>query len=325
MNSRKTHRLEAARLEKLQKIGDLGLDPWGHRFDGHIPISEAREKCPEESGTDGETVRVAGRIMLRNNRGKLKFYHVQDWTGRIQLMVSRGDLSEEQWELVGALDLGDLIGIDGRLRVSQTGEKTIFAEKLTMLCKSLAQPPEKFHGAKDVEMLLRQRSIDLIYNEGVLDRMLKRTRIIHSIRQTLSGEGFVEVETPVLHAVAGGAAARPFITEHNTLGIELFMRIALELHLKRLMVGGVERVYEIGRVFRNEGIDATHNPEFTMIELYQAYGDYGSMMDLVEKIVVDAAEMLGDGMILPWGEDQIDFTPPWPRKTYAELFAEHAG
>ena len=325
MNSRKPHRLEAARLEKLQKIRDLGLDPWGQRYDGHIPISEAREKCPEESGTDGETVRVAGRIMLRNNRGKLKFYHVQDWTGRIQLMVSRGDLSDEQWELVGALDLGDLVGIDGRLRVSQTGEKTIFAEKITMLCKSLAQPPEKFHGAKDVEMLLRQRSIDLIYNEGVLDRMLKRTRIIHSIRQTLSDEGFVEVETPVLHAVAGGAAARPFITEHNTLGIELFMRIALELHLKRLMVGGVERVYEIGRVFRNEGIDATHNPEFTMIEVYQAYGDYGSMMDLTEKIVVDAAEMLGDGMVLPWGDDEVDFTPPWPRRAYAELFEEHAG
>ena len=325
MNSRKPDRLEAARLEKLQKIEDLGLDPWGQRFDGHVPISEARQRCPEEPGTDGDTVRIAGRIMLRNNRGKLKFYHVQDWTGRIQLMVSRRDLSDEQWELIGALDLGDLIGIDGALRVSKTGEKTIFAEKITMLCKSLAQPPEKFHGAKDVEMLLRQRSIDLIYNDGVLDRMLKRTRIIHSIRQTLSAEGFVEVETPVLHAVAGGAAARPFITEHNTLGIELFMRIALELHLKRLMVGGVERVFEIGRVFRNEGIDATHNPEFTMIEIYQAYGDYRSMMDLTEKIVVDAAEMLGEGMRLPWGDDQVDFTTPWPRKTYAELFEEHAG
>jgi|AP95_1055475.scaffolds.fasta_scaffold18681_2 lysyl-tRNA synthetase class 2 len=325
MNSRKPDRLEAARLEKLQKIKDLGLDPWGQRFDGHIPICEARERCPEEPGTDGETVRVAGRIMLRNNRGKLKFYHVQDFSGRIQLMVSRRDLSDQQWELIGALDLGDLIGIDGALRVSQTGEKTIFAEKLTMLCKSLAQPPEKFHGAKDVEMLLRHRSIDLIYNDGVLDRMLKRTRIIQSIRQTLTSERFVEVETPVLHAVAGGAAARPFITEHNTLGIELFMRIALELHLKRLLVGGVERVFEIGRVFRNEGIDATHNPEFTMIEIYQAYGDYRSMMDLTEKIVVDAAEMLGEGMVLPWGEQQIDFTPPWPRKTYAELFREHAG
>ena len=176
MNSRKPDRLEAARLEKLQKIKDLGLDPWGQRFDDHIPISEARERCPGEPGTDGETVRVAGRIMLRNNRGKLKFYHVQDFSGRIQLMVSRRDLSDQQWELIGALDLGDLIGIDGALRVSQTGEKTIFAEKLTMLCKSLAQPPEKFHGAKDVEMLLRHRSIDLIYNDGVLDRMLKRTR-----------------------------------------------------------------------------------------------------------------------------------------------------
>ncbi|MBQ17601.1 MAG: lysine--tRNA ligase [Planctomycetaceae bacterium] len=325
MNTRKPDRLEAARLEKLHRIEELGLDPWGQRFDDHIPIDEARRRCPAEAGTDGDVVRVAGRIMLRNNRGKLKFYHVQDWTGRIQLMVSRGDLSEEQWELIGALDLGDLVGIDGRLRVSQTGEKTIFAEKITMLCKSLAQPPEKFHGARDTEMLLRQRSIDLIYNEGVLARMLKRTRIIHSIRQTLSGQGFVEVETPVLHSVAGGAAARPFITAHNTLGIELYMRIALELHLKRLMVGGVERVYEIGRVFRNEGIDATHNPEFTMIEIYQAYGDYRSMMDLTERIVVEAAEALGEGLVLPWGEERIDFTPPWPRRCYAELFEEHAG
>ncbi len=324
-DQRKPDRLVAARLEKLQKIKDLGLDPWGQRFDDHIPIAEARDKCPDEPGLDGDTVRVAGRIMLRNNCGKLKFYHVQDFTGRIQLMVSRGDLSDETWELIGALDLGDLIGIDGTLRVSKTGEKTIFAKSLTMLCKSLAQPPEKFHGAKDIEMLLRQRSIDLIYNDGVLDRLLRRTRIIQSIRQTLVDENFVEVETPVLHAVAGGAAARPFTTEHNTLGIDLFLRIALELHLKRLMVGGVERVFEIGRVFRNEGIDATHNPEFTMLELYQAYGDYRSMMDITEKIVVNAAEMLGDGMVLPWGDQQVDFTPPWPRKTYAELFREHAG
>ena len=325
MSAQKVDRLEAARLEKLNKIEQLGLDPWGQRFDGHMPISEARDRCPPEAGEDGETVRVAGRIMLRNNRGKLKFYHVQDWTGRIQLMVSRQDLSDEQWELVGALDLGDLVGIDGRLRISQTGEKTVFVEQITMLCKSLAQPPEKFHGARDVEMLLRQRSIDLIYNEGVLERMLKRTRIIHSIRQTLSGAGFVEAETPVLHAVAGGAAARPFVTHHNTLDLQLYMRIALELHLKRLMVGGVERVFEIGRVFRNEGIDATHNPEFTMLEVYQAYGDYASMMDLTERIVVEAANTLEDGLILPWGEEQIDFTPPWPRRTYSELFQEYAG
>jgi len=354
--SSRVDRLEQERLKKLERIEALGLDPWGGRFDGHVPIDDARRRAPAEPGIDGETVRVAGRIMLRNNKGKLKFYHVQDYTGRIQIMVSRRDLSDEQWELVGALDLGDLIGIDGRLRRTNTGEITIFVEKLTMLCKSLAQPPEKFHGAKDVEMLLRQRSIDLIYNEGVLDRMLCRSQIIDSVRQTLRERNFHEVETPVLHAVAGGAAARPFITHHNALDIDLYLRIALELHLKRLMVGGIERVYEIGRVFRNEGIDATHNPEFTMIEVYQAYGNYETMMDLTEAIVIDAARKVldcgprnaecrdgkaeslnanadsgqrtaeGEGrLILPWGEETIDVTPPWPRKTYAELFREQAG
>ncbi len=198
-------------------------------------------------------------------------------------------------------------------------------------------------------MLLRHRHLDLIYNEGVRDRMLLRSRIVDAVRQTLRGEDFVEVETPVLHAIAGGAAARPFITHHNALDIDLYLRIALELHLKRLMVGGVERVYEIGRVFRNEGIDATHNPEFTMLEVYQAYGDYGSMMDLTEAIVVNAARAVvaarGDRgsaaadtppsdalpnrlespLKLPWGDTEIDFTPPWPRRTYAELFREHVG
>ena len=323
--SGKPDRLEAARLEKLTKIEELGHDPWGERFDGHVAIRDARAQCPEEPGVDGEAVRVAGRIMLRNNKGKLKFYHIQDWTGRIQLMASRADLSDEQWGLVQALDLGDLVGIDGVLKKTRTGEVSVFVTELKVLCKSLAQPPEKFHGAKDIEMLLRQRYIDLIYNEGVLDRMLKRTEIITSIRETLRSEGFVEAETPVLHAIAGGAAARPFITHHNTLDIDLYLRIALELHLKRLMVGGVERVYEIGRVFRNEGIDATHNPEFTMIEIYQAYGNYESMMDLTESIVANAVRSISDTMVLPWGEQEIDFTPPWPRKKYADLFEEHAG
>jgi len=338
----KVDRFEQERLKKLDRIEALGLDPWGGRFDGHAPICEARRCAPEEPGIDGDSVRVAGRIMLRNNKGKLKFYHVQDYTGRIQIMVSRRDLSDEQWELIGALDLGDLIGIDGRLRRTNTGEITIFVEQLTMLCKSLAQPPEKFHGAKDVEMLVRQRSIDLIYNAGVLDRMLRRSQIIDSVRQTLREKNFHEVETPVLHAVAGGAAARPFTTHHNALDIDLYLRIALELHLKRLMVGGIERVYEIGRVFRNEGIDATHNPEFTMIEVYQAYGNYETMMDLTEAIIVEAARKVcqcgnakaesgqrtADGeesLILPWGDETIDLTPPWPRRTYADLFHEHAG
>jgi lysyl-tRNA synthetase class 2 len=324
MSSSEPDRFELARLEKLHAIEALGLDPWGERFDGHRPIREARELCPAEPGAAGQEIRVAGRILLRNNKGKLKFFHIQDWTGKIQLMCSKGEFSEEQWKLIELLDLGDLVGIDGRLKVSNTGEKTIGVSQVTFLTKSLAQPPEKFHGAKDVELLLRQRYIDLIYNEGVLERMLQRGRIIDSIRGTLRERGFVEAETPVLHAIAGGAAARPFITHHNALDMELYLRIALELHLKRLMVGGVERVYEIGRVFRNEGVDSTHNPEFTMIELYQAYGNYETMMDLTEAIFVNAIRAIGGELSRPWGHKTIDYTPPWPRKKYADLFREFA-
>jgi lysyl-tRNA synthetase, class II len=325
MSAETPDRLEAARLEKLHKIEALGLDPWGQRFDGHIHLNVAREKCPSEPGVDGEKVRVAGRIMRRNDKGKLQFLHIQDYTGRIQLMISRDHLSEEQWALLKCFDLGDIIGVDGALRKTNTGEVSIFVDHLTILCKSLAQPPEKFHGAKDIEMLLRQRYIDLIYNDGVLARMFQRLKIIDSIRTTLKGHEFFEVETPVLHAIAGGAAARPFITHHNALDIPLFLRIALELHLKRLVVGGIERVYEMSRVFRNEGVDATHNPEFTMIELYQAYGNYESMMDLAEEIISKAALAANGSTKLKWGELEIDFTPPYPRRKYADLFKEHAG
>ncbi|MFV0444575.1 MAG: lysine--tRNA ligase [Planctomycetaceae bacterium] len=329
----KPDRFETARLEKAAKIRELGFDPFGQRFDGHQPIDTVRPLCPAESGVSGDRVRVAGRIMLRRKAGKLRFFDLQDATGRIQLLFSRGDLSDAQWELMQQLDLGDLIGADGALRRTETGEVSVLVDQLTVLCKSLAQPPEKFHGAQDIELLLRHRHLDLIYNEGVLDRMLLRSRIIASLRQTLASQRFVEVETPVLHAIAGGAAARPFITHHNALDIDLYLRIALELHLKRLMVGGIERVYEIGRVFRNEGIDATHNPEFTMVEIYQAYGNYETMMDLTEAIVCNAArevlasrgESSSEKLVLPWGDETIDFTPPWPRRTYGELFREHSG
>jgi len=320
-------RFELARLEKLEKIQALGHDPWGQRFDNHDAIAAVRERCPAESGTDGDTVRVAGRIRGRRKAGKLRFIDLQDQTGRIQLLFSKGDMTEPQWELMSALDDGDLIGADGPLRRTNTGEVSVFVKELTVLCKSLTQPPEKFHGLKDEETLIRQRYLDLIYTEGVLERMLKRSSIIDSVRQTLRANRFHEVETPVLHAVAGGAAARPFVTHHNAMDMELYLRIALELHLKRLMVGGIERVYEIGRVFRNEGVDATHNPEFTMIEIYQAYGNYETMMDLTEQIVVNAIRAIGNSLTIPWGDsgDQIDFTPPWPRRRYADLFREHAG
>ncbi|MDX1970490.1 MAG: lysine--tRNA ligase, partial [Planctomycetaceae bacterium] len=223
------------------------------------------------------------------------------------------------------LDRGDNIGVDGVLKLTKTGEKTVFAKSLVILGKSLANPPEKWHGLEDMETRLRQRYTDLIYSEGVLDRMLKRLKIIDSVRGTLKSQEYFEVETPVLHAIAGGAAARPFITHHNALDIDLYLRIALELHLKRLMVGGIERVYEIGRVFRNEGVDSTHNPEFTMIELYQAYGNYETMMDLAEKIISQAALAANGVTVVPWGDKTIDFTPPFQRAKYGDLFREHAG
>jgi lysyl-tRNA synthetase class 2 len=320
-------RFEQARLEKLEQIQKLGYDPWGRRFDGHQPIADVRGQCPSESGVDGPVVRVAGRIRTRRKAGKLRFLDLQDQTGRIQLLCSRGDMTGQQWELLTALDDGDLIGADGPLRRTNTGEISVFVRELTILCKSLTQPPEKFHGLKDAETLVRQRYLDLIYTDGVIDRMLQRSRIIDSVRQTLRDHRFHEVETPVLHSVAGGAAARPFITHHNALDMELYLRIALELHLKRLLVGGIERVYEIGRVFRNEGVDATHNPEFTMLEVYQAYGNYESMMDLTEQLVVNAARLVRPDLKMPWGTggDVIDLTSPWPRRKYADLFREHAG
>jgi lysyl-tRNA synthetase, class II len=268
---------------------------------------------------------VAGRLMLRNNKGKLKFYHLQDATGRIQLMVSKADVSETQWKLIENLDLADIVGVDGTLRLTNTGEVTVFVQELTILGKSLAQPPEKFHGARDTEMLLRQRYLDLIYSEGVLPRMLKRTKILESVRDTLRAHKYLEVETPVLQAIAGGAAARPFVTHHNALDIPLYLRIALELYLKRLMVGGIERVFEIGRVFRNEGVDSTHNPEFTMLELYQAYGNYETMMDLTEAIVVNAVRAVSETSTIPWRGVTVDFASPWPRRKYAELFEQYAG
>ena len=321
-------RLAKARIEKLDKIVALGRDPYGQRFDDRLPIAQARVKQPDESGVEGEPVRVAGRVMQIRKAGKLRFYEIADATGQIQLLFSRGDLDPEQWQLMAALDYADLVGIDGVTWKTNTGEPSIKVTAVTPLCKALAPPPDKHHGVQDPELLVRQRSLDLIYTEGVRDRLLKRGEIVKSVRRTLADRGFVEVETPVLHTVAGGAAAKPFGTHHNALDVDLTLRIALELHLKRLMVGGIERVFEIGRVFRNEGIDQTHNPEFTMLEAYQAYGDYRSMMDLAEAIICDAIRVLNGpdaGYTIPHAGEDVDFTPPFARRTYADLFREHAG
>ncbi|MDA7978426.1 MAG: lysine--tRNA ligase [Pirellulales bacterium] len=328
---------EESRREKLRKLTELGVDPWGQRFDDHQAIGEIRareseiivEPIPEgarDAPQSGPKVRAAGRIMLMRSKGKLMFLDLQDWSGRVQLMMGRKQVGEDAWAIAECLDLADLVGVDGELKRTRTGELTIFVEKLTFLTKCLEPPPEKYHGMTDAELRQRMRYLDLTYSDGVLERFLRRTKIVQSIRQTLGGEGFVEIEGPTLHAIAGGAAARPFVTHHNALDMQLYLRIALELHLKRLMVGGMERVYELGRVYRNEGISPRHNPEFTMLEVYQAYGDYGSMMDLTEKLIVDAIDAAGLPRELPWGENAtINFEPPFARKTYDELFAEHAG
>jgi lysyl-tRNA synthetase class 2 len=320
--------LEAVRLEKLQRITDLGLDPWGRRFDGHQPIAGARAlEIPRHEGSElaGPPVRIAGRIMLRRGQGKVFFLDLRDWTDQIQIFVGKKQVGDAGWSLAEMLDLGDLIGVDGRLGYTKTGELTVFAEKLTFLAKSLLPPPEKWHGLTDVEQRYRQRYVDLFSNPDSLSVLLGRSKLVASFRSTMAQRGYVEVETPTMQAIAGGAAARPFTTHHNALDIDLYLRIAPELYLKRLLVGGMERVFEIGRVFRNEGLSSRHNPEFTMMEAYQAYGDYHAMMDLTESLISGAIEAVGGGFVRPRGSKTIDFTPPWPRRTYHDLLAEHAG
>jgi lysyl-tRNA synthetase class 2 len=336
--------LEEARLEKLQRIVDLGVDPWGSRFDGHQAIADVRaleipadteaagsgggNESGSKSGTGSEhagpVVRVAGRIVLRRDQGKVFFLNLRDWTGLIQIFVGKRQLGDAGWALAEQLDLGDLIGVDGRLGRTRTGELTVFADKLTFLAKSLRPPPEKWYGLHDIEQRYRQRYVDLFSNPDSMAVLLGRSRLIASFRQSMARHGFVEVETPTMQSIAGGAAARPFVTHHNALDIDLFLRIAPELYLKRLLVGGMERVFEIGRVYRNEGLSPRHNPEFTMLEAYQAYADYHSMMDLTESLICEAIEALGGGSKRSWGEKTLDFAPPWPRATYHELLARHA-
>jgi lysyl-tRNA synthetase class 2 len=349
--------LEANRREKMARLIELGVDPWGGRFDDRQWIGDIRARADEiayqledgknvtlpdfdAAGPDfnfrqwkadqgkgqivGPKVRAAGRIVLHRDKGKLHFIDIRDMTGQIQLMVGQQQVGDD-WQVVGLLDLGDIVGVDGQLVRSNTGELSIAAERVHFLTKSIETPPDKHGGLQDVELRQRQRYLDLTYTEGVLERFLNRTKIVRSIRETLNSQGFVEVEGPTLHSIAGGAAARPFMTHHNTLDMDLTLRIALELHLKRLMVGGIERVYELGRVYRNEGISPKHNPEFTMLEVYQAYGDYRSMMDLTEQCICNAIQATGQPYKLQWGDLEIDFTPPFQRRTYNELFQEATG
>jgi lysyl-tRNA synthetase class 2 len=314
---------EVSRGEKLRKIEELGIDPWGGRFDGHQPIKDIRAQ-PFDAQPPVR-IRAAGRIILRRGQGKLFFLKLWDWSGDIQVMIGQKQVGETGWKLAQELDLGDLLGVDGTLGKTRTGELTIFADQITYLGKSLLPHPDKWGGMQDMEFRLRHRYLDLIYNPETLERTRQRILIVRAIRRYLDDQGYYEVETPTLHSIAGGAAARPFDTHHNALDMPLFMRIALELPLKRLLVGGIERVYELGRVFRNEGISPRHNPEFTMLELYQAYGDYRTMMDVTEGLVAASIQALGGEMKRPYGEATIDWTLPWQRATYGELFEKHLG
>jgi lysyl-tRNA synthetase class 2 len=313
---------EQARREKLSKLRELGVEPYGGRFDGAEPLEKVKAKYDAKS--EEQIVKGAGRIILHRDIGKLIFLTLRDWTGTLQVGLSK-KLLDQGWAKAKLLDLGDLIGVEGKLGKTKTGEITIWVTQMELLCKATTPPPGKWHGLQDVEQRYRQRYVDLFSNPGVMATFRERVAIIEVIRDFLRGRGFLEVETPMMHAIAGGAAAKPFITHHNTLDMDLYLRIAPELHLKRLLVGGMERVFEINRNFRNEGISTQHNPEFTMCELYQAYADYNVMMDLIEELVCQLVRERSDEMKLEFDGREIDYRGPWPRKTYAELFAEHAG
>ncbi|MDR1439660.1 MAG: hypothetical protein LBJ10_06500, partial [Clostridiales bacterium] len=308
--------LLAARRDKLRELQAAGNDPFLA-----VAYSKTHGSAEIVSGfesLDGQKVSVAGRIMTKRNMGKASFCDLQDRDGKIQIYAKADELGQEAYDAYKKYDIGDIVGAEGAVFKTHKGEISVRASSFTLLAKSLLPLPEKFHGLKDPDLRYRQRYVDLIVNSGVRNAFIVRSRVIKAIRQFLDSRGFLEVDTPLLHTIAGGAAARPFVTHHNTLDMDLYLRIAPELYLKRLIVGGLERVYEMGRMFRNEGMSVKHNPEFTMMELYQAYTDYNGMMALMEELASSVAEeVLGSARISYMGEE-IDLSPPWRRMTMAE-------
>jgi len=321
-NTEDVNKFERQRQEKLSHIRELGIEPYGGRYDGAEAAEDIKRRFADNR--EGQQAKCAGRIVLLRDIGKLIFMTLRDWSGTIQIGLSK-KLMGEQWSLVKLLELGDIIGAAGQLGKTKSGEITIWADNVTLLSKSLLHPPEKFHGLSDIDLRYRQRYVDLWANPEGMERFKKRSAIISTIREFLKGRGFLEVETPMMQTIAGGAAAKPFVTYHNSLGLDLFLRIAPELFLKRLLVGGMEKVFEINRNFRNEGLSRQHNPEFTMLELYQAYADYNVMMDLTEEIISLCVEKYCTGRQVQFDKKTIDFSRPWRRVRYAELLAEHSG
>ena len=317
------HELKRIRREKLAELQAAGKDPFQQvRFERDHYTTDIHEHFDE---LEGKTVRLAGRMMSKRIMGKASFSDMRDRYGRLQLYIKRDNVGEDVYKGYKKFDIGDIIGIEGEVFRTQKGEISVSVTELTLLSKNLAPLPEKWHGLKDTDMRYRQRYVDLIVNPEVRDTFEKRSAIVREIRNFMDSRGFMEVETPCLNTIPGGAAARPFITHHNALDIDMYLRIATELHLKRLIVGGLERVYEIGRIFRNEGMDTKHNPEFTTIELYQAYTDYHGMMDITEDMVVHVCEKVLGGTKVMYQGTEIDFTKGWKRMTMAEAVKEYAG
>jgi lysyl-tRNA synthetase, class II len=308
------------RRAKLERLREQGIDPYPHEFEGVTPIADvhaAHDGLADGEETDAE-YRVAGRLTARRGHGGAAFLDLQDRSGKLQIHAKRDVLGEESFETLTSLDLGDLIGVDGTAFKSRRGELSLRAGSWTLLAKSLLAPPEKFHGLEDVETRYRQRELDLIANEEIRELFILRSRIVRAVRRWLDERGFLEVETPILQPLYGGALARPFVTHHNALDRDFFLRIADELYLKRLIVGGLERVYEIGKDFRNEGISHKHNPEFTMLEWYEAYADYEDIAARLEELISFVAAQVGYA-------GPIDFSPPWRRVTLRDAILEKTG
>ena len=317
------------RREKMAHLREQGIDPFGSRFERSHNSQQLHEQFDEfdkeQLADEKIKAAVAGRLMTKRGKGKAGFAHLQDREGQIQIYVRQDAVGEENYELFKQADLGDFLGVEGTIMKTNTGEVTVRAERVIVLSKALRPLPEKYHGLTNIEQRYRQRYLDLISNRESFDKFIKRSEIIKSIRDYLNSNGYLEVETPVLHNQAGGAAARPFITHHNALDMEFYLRIALELHLKRLIIGGMEKVYEIGRVFRNEGIDTTHNPEFTLLEIYTAYTDYKDVMDLTEGIFRNASMTVNGTAVIPYGEYEIDLESPWRRVHMVDAVKEACG
>lgn len=317
----------AARREKRQNLIDQGINPYPVHFKKKLSLAQIREKYStlEAEKESPEILVTAGRLVTKRGHGKASFGHLQDESGQLQIYTKLDNVGDDLYNLYRVLDMGDIIGVSGVAFITHTGELTLRVQHFTLLSKALNPLPEKFHGLSDRELRYRKRYVDLIANPDVMEVFRKRSAIISFIRRFLEDRGFMEVETPVLHTMAGGAAAKPFITHHNALDMRQYLRIALELHLKRLIVGGFEKVFEIGRVFRNEGISYKHNPEYTLLELYQAYADVNDMMELMETLLSSAAKAITGNTVVKYGDVTLDFTPPFKRWPMSEAIHKYSG